>query len=169
MLKNIIFILNKEQKIPDSVQNGPYAVAYDSAFAGPDDSIVITDDIKTAHSSIEQGCPVVYIYDGENYISGISYIAENVEACTPQYCNEAFCRQKGIPMTVLQTERTYIKEITVDDLGEVYELYDDDEIRKYMEPLYEYEEEKKVYRKLHKEYVWDVRFRDVAGKRPGYR
>ena len=76
MLKNIIFILNKEQKIPDSVQNGPYAVAYDSAFAGPDDSIVITDDIKTAHSSIEQGCPVVYIYDGENYISGISYIAE---------------------------------------------------------------------------------------------
>ncbi len=143
MLKNIIFILNKEQKIPDSVQNGSYAVAYDSAFAGPDDSIVITDDIKTAHSSIEQGCPVVYIYDGENYISGISYIAENVEACTPQYCNEAFCRQKGIPMTVLQTERTYIKEITVDDLGEVYELYDDDEIRKYMEPLYEYEEEKK--------------------------
>ena len=49
MLKNIIFILNKEQKIPDSVQNGPYAVAYDSAFAGPDDSIVITDDIETAH------------------------------------------------------------------------------------------------------------------------
>ena len=49
-------------------------------------------------------------------------VAENVEACTPQYCNEAFCRQKGIPMTVLQTERTYIKEITVDDLGEVYEL-----------------------------------------------
>lgn len=89
MLKNIIFILNKEQKIPDSVQNGPYAVAYDSAFAGPDDSIIITDDIETAHSSIEQGCPAVYIYDGENYISGISYIAENVEACTPQYCNEA--------------------------------------------------------------------------------
>ena len=142
MLKNIIFILNKEQKIPDSVQNGPYAVTYNSAFAGPDDSIIITDDIKTAHSSIAQGCPAVYIYDGENYISGISYIAESVEACTPQYCNEAFCRQKGIPMTVLQTERTYIKEITVDDLGELYELYDDDEIRKYIEPLYKYEEEK---------------------------
>lgn len=31
----------------------------------------------------------------------------------------------------------------MDDLGEVYELYDDDEIRKYMEPLYEYGEEKK--------------------------
>ena len=44
-------------------------------------------------------------------------------------------------MTVMQTERTYIKEITEDDLEEVYELYDDDEIRKYMEPLYEYEEE----------------------------
>ena len=113
MLKNIIFILNKQQKIPDSVQNGPYAVAYDSAFAGPDDSIVITDDIEAAHSSIEQGCPAVYIYDGENYISGISYIAESVEACTPQYCNEAFCRQKGIPMTVLQTERTYLSLIHI--------------------------------------------------------
>lgn len=142
MLKNIIFILNKQQKIPDSVQNGPYAVTYNSGFSAPDNSIIITDNIETARNSIAQGCPAVYVYGGENYISGISYIAESIEACTPQYCNEAFCRQKGIPMTVLQTERTYIKEITVDDLGELYELYDDDEIRKYIEPLYEYEEEK---------------------------
>ena len=95
MLKNIIFIINKEQKIPDSVQNGPYAVAYDSAFADPDDSIVITDDIETAHGSIEQGCPAVYIYDGENYISGISYIAENVEACTPPDCRGVYYGQKN--------------------------------------------------------------------------
>ena len=142
MLKNIIFILNEEQKIPDSVQNGPYAVTYNSGFSAPDNSIIITDNIEIARNSIAQGCPAVYVYGGENYISGISYIAESIEACTPQYCNEAFCRQKGIPMTVLQTERTYIKEITVDDLGELYELYDDDEIRKYIEPLYEYEEEK---------------------------
>lgn len=142
MLKNIIFLLKKEQKIPDSVQNGPYAVTYNIAFAGTDDSLIVTDDIDTAHNGMAHGCPVVYVYGGENYVPGISYIVENIDACTPQYCNEAFCRQKGIPMTVLRTARTYIKEITVDDLPELYELYDDDEIRKYIEPLYGYEEEK---------------------------
>ena len=142
MLKNIIFILNKEEKINPSMYDGTYNIFTDLNPVSPDDSIVVTDDIETALDDKKAGYAVIFVYDGNSYIQGISYIVESAGACTPQYCNEAYCRIKGIPMTVMYTERTYIKEITVDDLPKLYELYDDETSRRYTEPLYDYEEEK---------------------------
>ena len=52
-----------------------------------------------------------------------------------------FARQKKLPLTILNTERTTVREMTVSDLEELYVIYDDELVRKYIEPLYEYEEE----------------------------
>ena len=41
-----------------------------------------------------------------------------------------------IPWTILKTERLVLREMTVDDVDRLYEIYKDPSITRYMEPLY---------------------------------
>lgn len=56
------------------------------------------------------------------------------------YLAMVYSRYKNIPLQILETERTYVREITTDDVKALYSLYDDEAL-KYVEPLYEYDEE----------------------------
>ena len=46
----------------------------------------------------------------------------------------------------METDRCVIRELTLDDLDALFELYGDGEIDKYTDPLYPYEEEKEFQR-----------------------
>lgn len=76
------------------------------------------------------------------FMDGVRYITDSYGLNDSKYLDMVCARQKHLPLTVLETERTIVREITVKDLPALYELYDDDEIGKFLEPLYEYEEEK---------------------------
>ena len=54
-----------------------------------------------------------------------------------------YSRYKNIPLQILETERTYVREITTDDVKALYSLYDDEAL-KYVEPLYEYDEDSEI-------------------------
>ena len=54
-------------------------------------------------------------------------------------------RYHGIPWTILQTERCVLREIKVEDLERLYEIYAEPSITRYMEPLYADREEEKRY------------------------
>lgn len=104
-----------------------------------------TDDENTAKKMIESGEAVLYVCeDVENvpFIDGVKYITDDIDGCDESYLRMAYARQKNLPFQVAETERTVIREITVSDLPELYQVYDDDEVRRYMEPLYEYDKEK---------------------------
>lgn len=104
-----------------------------------------TDDENTAKKMIESGEAVLYVCeDVENvpFIDGVKYITDDIDGCDEGYLRMAYARQKNLPFQVAETERTVIREITVSDLPELYQVYDDDEVRRYMEPLYEYDKEK---------------------------
>lgn len=104
------------------------------------------DDIEELAALSEKGEAVLFVCDNVKnapFDGRIKYVAENLASCSTEYFETVYSRQKNIPLTVCVTERTVIREITVGDLTGLYEIYDDDEVRRYMEPLYEYEEEKK--------------------------
>lgn len=104
-----------------------------------------TDDENSAKKMIESGEAVLYVCeDVENvpFIDGVKYITDDIDGCDESYLRMVYARQKNLPFQVAETERTVIREITVSDLLELYQVYDDDEVRRYMEPLYEYDKEK---------------------------
>ncbi len=143
MLKNIIITLKEGKNVRGSMSRfAPARVFFEPGVQSPENSLVITDDMEKLDAALNDGYAAVFLSDSESFAEGVKYVAQELENCDYEYCNEAFCRQKELPLPVFETERTTVREITVEDLPELYELYDDDSIREYVEPLYDYNKEK---------------------------
>lgn len=54
-------------------------------------------------------------------------------------------RKHGIPWTVMETRRCILREITLDDLDVLYEIYRGESITRYMEGLYEDRQKEEEY------------------------
>ena len=73
---------------------------------------------------------------------GVDMIVEGFEEVDMDFLEKVYQRYHRIPWTILETQRCVVRELCLDDLDELFELYGDSEIDKYTEPLYPYEEEK---------------------------
>lgn len=84
-------------------------------------------------------------FPGQTY-SGVDMIVEGFEEVDADFLEKVYQRYHRIPWTILETERCVVRELTLDDLDALFELYGDGEIDKYTDPLYPYEEEKEFQR-----------------------
>lgn len=74
--------------------------------------------------------------------SGVDMLVEGFDEVDADFLEKVYQRHHRIPWTILETERCVIRELALDDLDALFELYGDGEIDKYTDPLYPYEEEK---------------------------
>lgn len=68
--------------------------------------------------------------------------AEGMEEIDLDFLQRVYERRHGLPWTILETERCILREFTLKDLDDLFELYAGEGMTDYMEPLYAYEEEK---------------------------
>ena len=61
----------------------------------------------------------------------------------------------GMPWDILETKRCLIRETAVEDVDAFYELYEDEEITRYMEPLFEDRDEEIEYTKSYIKNVYE--------------
>ncbi|MCM1307529.1 MAG: GNAT family N-acetyltransferase [Butyrivibrio sp.] len=142
MLNGIIFLLNKYEE-PDADALLP-ARLLDELPDSAEGVLAVTDDGAKLRRLAERGFAVIFCSDGEKYAEGAAYVAESASAVDYEYANTAYCRIKGLPLTVLETPRTIVRELCADDLPRLYEIYDDDAVREFVEPLKDYEREKEL-------------------------
>lgn len=135
MLNTILLLCNCEI-------NTSYNVTDIMEECSPDNTLVITDCEEDISRFGISDFALLFVCNEDKFISGAKYITDSLEECDDDYFNLVFARQKKIPLTILCTQRTIVREMTVSDLEELYVIYDDELVRKYLEPLYEYEEEK---------------------------
>lgn len=74
--------------------------------------------------------------------SGVDMIVEGFEEVDVNFLEKVYQRYHHIPWKIAETERCVIRELALDDLDKLFELYADEEITKYTEGLYPYEEER---------------------------
>ena len=74
--------------------------------------------------------------------SGVDMIVEGMEEVDANFLEKVWQRYHGIPWKIAETARCVIRELSLDDLNELYEIYADEEITKFTENLYSYEEER---------------------------
>ncbi len=70
-----------------------------------------------------------------------------MEGVDIEFIDRIVKRNEGVPWNVLITERTILREISLDDLGRIFEIYDAPGITDYMENLFDREEEEEYIRK----------------------
>ena len=77
---------------------------------------------------------------------GVDMIVEGFEEVDADFLEKMYQRHHRIPWTILETPRCVVRELSLDDLDGLFELYADDGMDAYTEPLYPYEEEKEFQR-----------------------
>lgn len=78
--------------------------------------------------------------------SGVDMIVEGFEEVDAKFLEKVWQRYHHLPWEIAKTPRCMIRELSLDDLDALFELYGDEEITKYTEGLYPYEEEKEFQR-----------------------
>lgn len=101
------------------------------------DYLLITDNEAAAQAAGE-----FVVGYGLDYKGKTSYIIESLLDTSAKYFRMIYAHIKGETFEILRTDRLIIREIALDDLSELYEVYETLADCKYIEPLYDWESEK---------------------------
>ena len=93
------------------------------------------------------GLPEDEFWDAECMIRGF----EEVDA---DFVIKMYERARHIPWTILETERTVIRELTLDDIDDLYKLYAEPGIADYIPPLCEDRNEEVEFEKMYIESMY---------------
>lgn len=70
------------------------------------------------------------------------YIVQSLEAVDEEDMEQAFCRHYNLPITILKTPRTIVREFTMSDLDDLIAMYNEPHITDFTDALYPKEEER---------------------------
>ena len=106
-------------------------------------AIVVTDDPMLSEKLWkEKQYAVVYYEQTEpEEMVHADYVVQGFEEVGIQFLDRILKRHLHLPWTILFTERTLVREISLSDLDELFSLYEDESITEYTEPLYGRREE----------------------------
>lgn len=76
-------------------------------------------------------------------------LVEGFEEVDFYFLERIYNRKHHIPWRVIDTKRCYLREMTMDDLDDLYALYAGEGMIEFMEPLYEDREEEAAYTKAY--------------------
>lgn len=127
-----------------------FLVAAERLGVKPSECLVIEDSTHGIHGAVNAGMVSLgYINknSGDQDLSDADACFESFENLDMNFINMIYSHKCGEPVTVIETERLIIREITVEDVSSLYELYKDDEITKYMPALFENIDEEIEYTK----------------------
>ena len=84
---------------------------------------------------------VFYEKSGSRAAAAADMVVLGFEEIGVQFLDRVQKRRNRLPWIILYTKRTYVREITVQDLDALYALYEEEGITDYTEPLFEREKE----------------------------
>ncbi|MCR4796862.1 MAG: GNAT family N-acetyltransferase [Lachnospiraceae bacterium] len=102
-----------------------------------DVTVAICDDPKRLQAFKERGIPVIGYEAGTGKHLDAKWILLSLEGADADYVKKVYCRTKGLPLTILETERTLIREICMEDMDALFRVYEGEHITDYLEPLYD--------------------------------
>lgn len=117
--------------------------------------VYICDDEEEGQRILSEGRPLIG-YEPPGSRLSFHYLILGFDGVTREYAHLVYDRANGIPREILRTERCIVREFAMPDMDDLFDLYSEPHITDYIEPLYEYEEEKE-YEQNYIRYVYDMR------------
>lgn len=90
---------------------------------------------------------------GNQDLSEACVLTDSFEGMNCQYVDDVLKRANGEPITIARTKRLLIRELTVEDIKVMYKIYQDEDVRKYIENMDEYLD---IEIEKHKAYIKNV-------------
>ncbi len=121
----------------------------------PEGTLVLTDSQAVIDECEARHIPVAgYEHDS---IKGLKcqHLLLDVDDVDDYVFENIYRRCKNIPWFIAETERCFIREFSMDDLDDLFELYSKPGVTEFMEPLFEYEEERQ-YEQNYIDYIYKL-------------
>ncbi len=139
---SILYLTDEPKKLNELLGNGCFAVPVFTKEHPAEDfpftPYAVTDIEELLETAPKDG--------GDLYMEGRDHIPESIR--------RIYRRLAGIPWDILETKRLKLREMTVADVDDFYELYRDPSITKYMEDLYEDPEDERIYTRNYIEKIY---------------
>ena len=93
-----------------------------------DEKLIVSDDVKYVRNLCDTKRPAILMLTDENRSDdsfGIRFATESADddTLTPDYCRLVVARIKGEPLTVTESDRLIIRELTVNDTKDIINIY----------------------------------------------
>ena len=119
------------------------------------ETIWITDIAEVAKILQDRMLPVLgWSHPGGEELPGVNYLMENPGEIDLQYLERVYRRAVGIPWDILETDRCFLRETTVEDVEAFYRIYRPESITRYMEDLFPEREREEEYLRTYIEKVY---------------
>jgi RimJ/RimL family protein N-acetyltransferase len=102
-------------------------------------NVKVTDDSKEAFYYASNDIPYIVLLNNANKTSSFpngAYCVENPDDIDEYFKEKVYRRFRNLPWEIAQTSRLLIREITLEDVPRLYDIYSDESITRYMEPLF---------------------------------
>lgn len=112
------------------------------------ETLYITDHPEIYQGLSQEGANVLVWSHEENKVDrfiNAPYIIENINEIELDYLKKVYRRFQKLPWDITETLRCKIREMTEDDIEDLYRIYEGDTITKYMEGLYEDREKERQF------------------------
>lgn len=119
------------------------------------DCLFITSSDVLAAELLQQGYAVVGLETAEGELKAPPVVLWDLEAVSSRELAQMFCRQRGIPWKVMETKRCVLRELALDDVDELFALYEKPGMTEFVEPLFAPEQERE-YQKNYIKYVYGL-------------
>ena len=90
---------------------------------------------------------------GNQDLSQVNFVVENFEEVDYKFVNQVYIRSKGKPITIAETPRLLIRELTVEDIKVMYTIYQQPKVREFIDDIDNY---LNVEIEKHKAYIKNV-------------
>lgn len=123
--------------------------------------VLVTDTVSYYEWARQKDIPVIPvetatdIEHGKKEFWSSKYILMGMDGISLSYIERIYQRIHHIPWTILRTKRTLVREITVEDVDALYEIYSEPSITRYTDPLYENPEQEKSFTRDYIEKVYE--------------
>lgn len=111
-------------------------------------TLFVTDDERILRRFQQAGRNIAVLFHENNRdrdFSGAAYGVTDMRHLARGVFERIYERFQGVPWTILKTERCIVREITVEDVDALYEIYKEPFITLYMQDLYENPAQEREY------------------------
>ena len=103
----------------------------DTEFS-PEDCLMLTNNEYHAKMAATAGMAVAGCIEGHFEIPKSVTLLEAPEEVSVGYLNMLYCHAKKLPAVIAETKRCFIREMSQDNLDELYEILTDKDVTKYL-------------------------------------
>lgn len=131
--------VDKPKPAPDS-----FLLALKELGVNAKETVVIEDSCFGAQAAKAAGITCVgfvNLHSGKQDLSMADVLLESFETIDHRFFTNVLSRSTGQPVTIADTKRLVIREMSVEDVPDMYEIYKNPEVRKFIPDIDEYLEE----------------------------